>query len=294
MPLDALTTYADLAKQHGVVPADHQAPRFFPVSARKVFDERGDELPGWLRIARDDTGSTLNLASEGYKLITNEMAFEAFEAAIRSSNLSWRNMMIGTDFSHGGARVFRQYLFPDHMVQVKPGVDVALRIIMLNSYDGSLAFRGTAGAFNFVCANTAIIGREVAGFRIRHSGSNDITGGIKSLVGAAEAFVEETDRWKTWPLIDVTDAQAIEVFKKIPQATEPLVADLSLRWLRARDHDLKQGGPNLWCLYNVLTAWATHDATKGKDSFAHTRHEREVRVRKVIDGDAWADILEAA
>jgi hypothetical protein len=292
MPFDNLP-YAEQLTRHGFVAANHQRPVFFPVSARKVFDERGDELPGWLRIARDDTGATLHLASDGYKVITNEECFGAFENAIAHSRLDSADMQIGTDFSHGGARVFRQYLFPRHMVEVKPGVEVALRIIMLNSYDGTMAFRGTAGAFNFVCANTAILGREVAGFRIRHSGAVDVTKGIESLVDAAEAFVDETARWKAWPRISVTDQQALDVFHALPQSTDSLVGDLSLRWLRARDGDAVQGGANAWCLYNVLTAWATHDKTRSADTFAATRYEREVRVRKVIDGKAWKALVEA-
>jgi hypothetical protein len=285
MPLDALGPYAGLAAKHGFVPADHAAPRFFPVAARRLFDEKGHELPGYKRIVREDTGDTLNVTTDAYEVITNEEAFHAFEEAIRISRLDIAGMMIGTDFSHGGARVFRQYLFPAHMVPVKPGVDVALRIIMLNSYDGSLAFRGTTGAFNFVCANTSILGREVAGFRLKHGKGADIGRGAEVLVAAAESFVEETARWREWPGIPVTDAQAIALFGALPQSTKALVEHLTLAWVQARDAEGPQSGPNLWTLYNVLTAWATHAEARAQK--AQARFDREERVRRLLGAKDW-------
>lgn len=293
MPLDALAalpdSYATQMAKHGFIASDHQAPRFFPVAARNIYDSHGEELPGYLRIVREDSGETLHVATDAYKIITNEEAFGAFEEAIALSSLDSRNMRIGTDFSHHGARCFRQYLFPDHLVPVKPGVEVALRIIMMNSYDGSLAFRGTAGAYNFVCSNTTILGNEVAGFRMKHGKSSDIGRAAEALVGAAEQFVQATNRWKAWPSIAVNDQQALEVFAAMPGATQGLTDELARRWLMARDTDAVQGGANLWCLFNVLSAWSTHDRVKpsAQGNFAATRFDREARVGKLIEGKCW-------
>jgi len=294
MPFDNLP-YADQMAKHGFVAADHRAPRFFPVAARRMFDETGAELPGWKRIVREDDGRTLHVATDAYEIVTNEEAFAAFEEAIRSSTLRWQTMQIGTDFSHQGARVFRQYLFPEHIVPVKRGVDVALRILMLNSYDGSLAFRGSAGAFNFVCANTAILGKEVAGFRFKHGKSADVTRSARMLVEAAEGFIEETRRWQEWPTIPVADADALGIFRALPQSTPTLEGELARRWLIARDTDEFQGGANLWALFNVLTAWATHEKVKetARANFAATRHEREVRVQKLLASSAWRKLEDA-
>src|SRR5262249_40031569 len=145
-------------------PANHAKPQFFPVVARRLFDEKGVELPGYKRIVRDDTGDTLHVATDSYQVVTNEEAFGAFEAAIETSTLDRTDMRIGTDYSGFGVRCFRQYLFPAHRVEIKKGVEVALRILMMNSYDGSLRFRGQAGAYNFVCANTSVLGKDYASF----------------------------------------------------------------------------------------------------------------------------------
>jgi len=284
------TAYADVAARHGFIPANHQCAQFEQVEARKLFDEDGRELPGWLRIHNVTRGKDLHVASDQYRVITNEEAFTGFEDAIRQSGLRTGDMVVGTDYSHDGARIFRQYLFPDHMVQVKPGVDVALRIIMFNSYDGTMAFRGTAGAFNFVCANTSIVGHEVAGFKMKHNGKADAAAGIRSLVSSAAAFAAEADEWKRWPSIRVEDAQAVGLFKAAPGASEAVAEHLALRWLEARDSGGLQSGPNLWALYNVLTAWATHTEGKGENKAA-SRYTREGVVQKAMGTVEWKALM---
>lgn len=294
MPLDAIGgPYADLMDKHGFIPANHQAPAFFPVAARKLFDETGHELPGYLRIVREDTGCTLNVATDKYKIITNEEAFGAFEVALRESSLDLTGMRIGTDYANGGTRCFRQYLLPAHIVEVKPGVAVALRLLMMNSYDGSLAFKGLVGAYNFVCANTSVSGNEFASFKMKHAGGIDVPRAIGGLTQAAEAHVLEAERMRAWPQIAVSDAAARDLFGSMPQATNMLVDHLVHRWLVARDTDAQQGGANLWCAFNVLTAWSTHGENKVEGGRGQVRFDREQRVRKLIEGKAWRELADA-
>lgn len=292
MPFDNLP-YADLMEQHGFIPSDHAAPKFFPVTARRLFDEQGHELPGYKRIVREDTGDTLHVATDAYKIVTNEEAFGAFELALRESTLDLTDMRIGTDYSNQGARCFRQYLLPAHRVQVKAGVEIALRLIMMNSYDGSLAFRGQSGFYNFVCANTSVMGNDLASFRMTHTNSIDVPKAIAGLTKAAEQHDLESRRMKAWPQIGVSDSQARGVFEAMPQATDTLVDHLVHRWLKARDEDQHQGGANAWCLYNVLTAWSTHGEIKTQGGRGQIKHDRETRVRKLLEHKTWKGLVPA-
>lgn len=291
MPYDG--AYSDLMDKYGYIPADHTAPQFFPVEARKLYDETGEPLEGWNRIVRADTNKTLHVATDGYGLVKNEDAFGAFETALAGSALDLTGMRIGTDFARDGARCFRQYLLPAHKVEVKDGVMVALRLLMLNSYDGSIQFQGRAGAYNFVCANTSISGSDLAQFKIRHSGVIDIGAAVAKLVKAAEDHVHEIEGWRAWPQIQVPDLTARALIQGLPAASRSLVDHLVHQWVVARDTDERQGGPNLWCLYNVLTAWATHGETSSSDAPA-IKADREMNVRKLIQGTAWQEIAAAA
>jgi len=290
MPFDA---YEDQMEQFGFIPANHAKPKFFPVKARRLFDETGHELPGWMRIVRDDTGKTLHVATDSYKIVTNEEAFGAFEDAIAKSTLDRKGLRIGTDYSREGARCFRQYLFPAHRVEVKQGVTVALRLLMFNSYDGSLRFGGRCGAYNFVCANTSISGKDYGQFSARHTAGIDIAKAIAGLTKAAEEHIETTRRWAAWPQIAITDQQAMAVCRDIPEPTNSLVDGLVHAWLRARDEDGPQSGSNAWTLFNVLTAWASHTAMgEGRDR-GQARYERERRVATLIEGKVWREIVGA-
>lgn len=289
MPLDAPMTYHQMMERDGFVPANHAKAQFFPVELRRLFDDRGVELEGWRRVVRTDTDATLYVHSDSYKLVSNEECFAAFEEALAASSLDTADMRVATDYAAGGARVFRQYLLPGHRVQVKPGVEVALRLLMFNSYDGSVAFTGRSGAYNFVCANTAVSGRDFASFRMRHAGEMDVGKAIKGLTEAAERYVADAARWRSWPEIAVSDLQAIAVFREFPSPTDALTNELTRRWVEARDQDERQGGANLWCLWNVLTAWATH----GSESRVQ-RFEREARVAKACEGATFRRLAGAA
>lgn len=291
MPFDG--PYADLVAKHGFIPADHAAPKFFPVKARKLFDEMGTELPGWLRIVREDTGDTLHVATDKYQVVTNEEAFGAFEDALHSSTLDLTDMQIGTDYSNGGARCFRQYLLPAHRVEVKPGNEVALRLLMMNSYDGSMKFRGQCGAYSFVCANTSIVGKDYAQFSMRHSGKIDVPKAIAGLTQAAEEYLETARQWKLWPQITVTDEQAMAVCGDMPLATTTLTDLLVHAWLRAKTGSGPQTGPNLWTLYNTLTAWSSHTDDTLKTGRGQVRFDREKRVAALLEGKVWKALQEA-
>jgi hypothetical protein len=293
MPLDAISSYADQMDKYGFIPANHAKPVFFPVKARRLFDEQGHELPGYLRIVREDTGDTLHVATDSYKVITNEEAFGAFEEALESSTLDLEGMRIGTDYANNGARCFRQYLLPAHQIEVKKGVSVALALIMMNSYDGSLRFRGQCGAYTFVCANTAIHGTDYAQFSARHTGAVDVKAAIAGLTKAAEEHIERTRRWKEWATIAISDQQAMQVCKALPQATDSLTDHLVHAWLRARDDGSAQSGPNAWTLYSVLTNWASHADSAVKGGRGQAKFDRHKRVAGLIEGKVWRDLVEA-
>ena len=287
MPLDALAgPFADLAAKHGFIPANHREPNFEAVTLRPVYDQHGEPILGYQSVWNETRRKTLAVHSDSYALIPNEAISGAFREALDLSSLDTTGMLVAQDYSHEGARFFEQYVLPAHVVEVKPGVEVALRLVNFNTYDGSGAARGVAGALNFVCANTSVAGNEAARFSFRHTGKgHDIKGAAERMVAAAEAFALEARAWRDWPQIPVDDQQAVAVFKAAPGASESIVEHLTLAWVTARDRDVVQGGANLWCLYNVLTAWATHTASRSNG--VQARFTREGVVQKALATKEW-------
>lgn len=282
----------DMAILDDFVPMDHKQVQPVSAKALKIYDAEGAEIPGWHHVVHGTTGATLRVCPEGYSLIQNDLAIDTIEAALRASRLDLTDARFGCDYSHDGARMFAQWIMPAHTAKVRQGVEASLRVVLLNAYDGSTSLSCRVGAFNWVCANTSVSGKEFASFKFRHSGKIDLEPAVRRLAQAAEEHVEQVRRWERWPAIAVTDVQARAAVSALPRVTEAMVDGLVHAWLKARDEDPLQGGANLWCLYNVLTAWASRDPTGGANR-AFRNWERTEKVAALVESKLWTELATA-
>lgn len=274
--------YIDLMDRYGFVPANHAAPAFFPVELVPLT-AAGRIVEGWRALMRTDTGAVLHCWQDGYKLVPHQDATAAFDAAIEASSLDTTGMRVATDLTHDGCRLFRQYVLPAHSVEVRPGDVTALRIVGFNSYDGSLAVSWRGGGYRFVCANTAVIGRDVATARARHSAGLDMEALARGMVAACSLYVAETARWTRWAGVRVDTDAAVRLLRALPGASDALLGQLTAVWVQAREDD------TLWSLFNILTHWASHEPVRGGNRMAAVQARQE-RVARLIDGRAWTEL----
>lgn len=283
MPLDITGGYGDLIRKHGFVPADHHKPNFFDVTLEPIYDGRGHAIPGHNCVRRVDTGATLAVHSDQYKIIPYAETFEKFDNAIAQSGLDLTNMQVATDMTHDGARCFRQYLFPEVTIDVGGGDPLALRIISFNSYDGSYAMSFMAGFYRFVCANTAVLGTDLIKLKMKHVGDvgQKFEDGATRVALAGSLFVSSRERLQKWNQINLPPAQFAHLIDTcMPQATERLCNDLVSTY--ATSPEIK----TLWTAYNVLTAWSTHTETSRR-GYPQARALREKRVAQCIEAPEW-------
>lgn len=285
------TMYDELMAKHGFIPMNHVAPQFFPVKEDMVYDAAGKPVPGYKRIERPDTGDTLAIHSDKYTLSVYERHFDAFEKAIAASPLKDQRVMVGTDLADNGAKLFRQYLFPDmlHEIVTRTGQkrDIAFRIAMFDSYDGSSAFFGKSGFFDFTCANKAMFGLTLAEFKARHLGEMDgrIDAIIGELVKAGTEFDRQMSRMGKWTGVKLIAEQVEALTNALPQGNKGLTAQLTVKWA-------KQPDDSLWGLHTVLTDWATH-AESGGPVPVKTSIDRSKRITTLVEGRDWK-VLEPA
>ncbi len=283
MPFDATILGDDF------MPMNHKTIQPIAASALKIFDADGKEISGWHHICRGDTGETIRVAPDSYTLVQNDYAVALIEDALNKSKLDTTDGRFGADYSADGARMFAQWILPAHTSKIKDGVEASLRVILFNAYDGSAALQGRVGSLNWACANQAFSGKEYASFKFQHKGKIDLEPAIARLAVAAEKHVVEAVRWERWPTIAVSDMLARKLLTALPKATESTVDSLIHAWLRARDEDPVQGGPNLWCLFNVLTRWATHDQG-GRGERAQRNWDRQAQIAEVMEGKTWREV----
>jgi hypothetical protein len=272
------------------MPMNHKTVQPIAATALKVFDASGKEIEGYHHICRGDTGATIRVAPDSYALVQNETAIGIIEDSLSRSRLDLTDARFAADYSSDGARMWAQWILPAHTATVRPGVEASLRVILLNSYDGSSALQGRVGSFNWVCANQAVSGKEYASFRYQHSGKIDLVPAIARLTIAAEQHAIEVNRWERWADIKVTDQLARKLLTALPKASETTVDGLVHAWLIARDEDPVQGGDNLWCLANVLTNWATRgDGGRGAER-GQRNWDRQAHVAALMETKTWAEV----
>lgn len=272
--------YDDLMDKHGFIPSNHKAPVFFPVTMEKLYTKDNKEIPGYRGIMRGDTGDILKVHTDSYSLVPYEQSFGTFEEAIDKSGLDTTGMRVGTDVMNGGGKIFRQYLFPNIIERVGDA-EIALTISMFDSYDGSTAFIGRSGHFNFRCANMGFAGRAALEMKVKHTG--DTYGrqveAIKLIVAAAERYVVEAKRMREWPNIELAIDNVRPLLKAIPQSTDQLCDTLLASYAVEKEK-------NLWTFYNCLTAWSTHTpAGKKKMSI-----DRQKRILDLVEGKDWKQL----
>jgi hypothetical protein len=280
--------FSSMMDRHGFIPINHETPKWFPVSAGEVFDANGSPIAGYQRIWREDSGDTIALHTSDYHLVPYQENFSRFDNAIMRSGLDTTDMRVATDMSHNGGRVFRQYLFPAHTKDVGQGDPVALRIIMFDSYDGSYSFRGTAGFFRFVCANTCVIGDTAIDVRAKHTSNFGERSSrlIEAVVKAADSFNGYVENMRHWSTVRLSLGNARELLNLMPQGND------SLRDTLFADYATKHGeNGTAWDLYNVLTSWATH--SNARANRAQVRAQREDRVLALTNKAAWKELCNA-
>lgn len=277
--MDVVAAYQDKLDAYGYVPIDHDKPNFFPVDLLPCFDGDRNELPGVKRLVRTDTNELLKIHSDSYGLISYEDSFAKFDEELQKSGLDTKGMMVATDMSHNGGRCFRQYVLPQHLVNTPDGEGLALRFLMFNSYDGSTKFRGRAGGYHFVCANTSCLGTDIINVGAKHTKNAglQIENVIEQVVKSADDFMSWGPRFENWGEVKPEPDTAYYVLTELPFA-EQHIDRMFAMWM------LDEEG-SLYGLYNAMTAWSTFSA--GGENRAASRADREARIATLIEGEVW-------
>jgi hypothetical protein len=282
--MDIISTYQDKLDAYGFVPINHDEPNYFPVELMDIYDGDGDVILGPKRLVRTDTNETLKVHTSSYGLITYQQSFDAFDLELSASGLNVRGMLVQTDMSHNGAKCFRQYVLPEHKVALPDGTDMILRFLMFNSYDGSTKFRGRAGGYSFVCANTCCLGTDIINIGVKHTKNADvqIESVISEIVDSADKFMTWGPKFEEWGETSISTSGAYHVIDSLrfPETkTDRIFAKWNL------DGDL-----SLFGIYSAMTNWSTFEGSG--DNRASARADREARIATLIEGDVWESAVQ--
>jgi len=269
-----------MLQKYGFVPMDHKEPRFFPVASGRIYDAEGKAIPNHQRIYREDSGDTLGIHTASYTMVPMERHALLVEDAIRKSTVPLGDMQVATDWAENGAKMFRQYLFPETAQMLRDAGQehpVALRIVTWDSYDGTTSYKARAGAFDWVCANESVTGKMLSNVQFKHTGNIEdrVAKAADDMVNALSGFMQEMQRLAKWSGISVDPHTATGLLEALPQNNKGLNDQLTARWAR-------EGGGSLFGFWSMLTSWSTHGIP------AKTKSDRQKRVADLVEGRDWA------
>jgi hypothetical protein len=164
--------------------------------------------------------------------------------------------------------------------------DSILETVLINSHDGTSAYKLMCGVFRFVCSNGMVVADSLLeSIHIRHTGNviEDVIRGSERILRAAPRVLETIENWKTIDmqpaeqrlLAEAAHSVRFPVDEETGEASTEVTPDNLLRSRRSDDN-----GSDLWHTFNRIQ----ENTLKGVKTWnAHRRVTS--RAVKGIDGD---------
>lgn len=168
----------------------------FRVAERPVFDELGRRIPGFKRLTKDDTDTTLNVVRNSYTVVQNETLWDIVDALAGQPNVKYETAGVLKD---GAVLWVLAYL--DEPVYIKGDTSPILPYINVSTtHDGTGACRAESTDIRVVCWNTfswsqSAADRRGTAYTFRHSKNvmeriEDAKMALRGVRQAHEEFVE--------------------------------------------------------------------------------------------------------
>ena len=137
----------------------------FPVELRAISTEPdGFVIPHRRAVIRTDSLRALGVVSDKYALLSHADVVGTLRDTFTGQTVDEKIRM-----THDGARMHIEFTLPEVSLRID-GDDIAMRLVVANSYDGSSKVQITFGAYRLVCSNGMIIGRKLLAINRRHVG----------------------------------------------------------------------------------------------------------------------------
>lgn len=164
--------------------------------------------------------------------------------------------------------------------------DSVIETVLVNSHDGTSAYKLMCGVFRFVCSNGMVVADSmIESIHIRHTGNiiEQVIAGSERILSEAPRVADTIQSWRTIELTapetkllaETAHSLRFPVDEETGKASTAITPD---HLLSARRHD--DAGTDLWHTFNRIQ----ENATKGMRTWSHG-HRTSSRAVKGIDGD---------
>ena len=276
------------------------SPLYFPVYERPAMFTGKDgtlfEAPNHKHIVRMHNGAPVSLAVVGknYKVLHNKELCEGIEDTFMESMTKEEldGVTRRDKISYLGGQSIRDYIFPNINTDIgSKASNVAFRVIVINGYDGASSFKFYHGAIDFFCTNGMVSGVYDMMVK-RHTSGLTIPSLTDRLRKSIDIFYRQAETWKHWVKKVISDEDAEQCFKAMPNISDRRVQQLMHQFrIECQTH-----GRTIWAMYSAATYYATSNQGQftvretGLDHSASTLMNREQQVRAWLNQDEFNKI----
>lgn len=258
------------------------------VEPRKIFDETGKEIPGFIANTRDRDNKVFGIVSERYNIIQNEEAF------------SFTDALIGNEVKYetagalkGGKQVWLLAKMPQTEIL---GDRIDPYICFTNSHDGLGAVKVCMTPIRVWCSNTLNLALKGASrmWTTRHIGNIEqkLQEARLTLIHAKDYMAELNETAEKLASKKVTEAELESIFDSIYPIKEGdslrkinNITDMKEELFRCYNMpDIVQFKGTAWGLINAATDMAAHSTPKRL-----TETYRENNWGKIMTGHPLVD-----
>lgn len=282
----------------------------FPVALRPLWiaqDREGNspafnKVPSSFRraVVRTDTDQILGTVGSRYHLTPHSDLIEAINTALAEASLPLTNLEVRDHVHEGGAKIRRELIFKDLVIE--PQVDdlVHFKIDIFNSYNEQWAFQHLASAERLWCLNGCT--NSMYAFRTyrKHTRTLSIESEAAKLQQAVQMFEQDEVKFRRWTQTKFGYERFEEWMRKSiaksPRPSDPDNINKAALDQLLDGYKLEQSrlGDTLWGAYNTLTAWSTHVEANRKTTKVHDlRRRREAQVASALNHPLWKELAEA-
>lgn len=245
---------------------------FYEVKQERLHLPDGTPTPFYGNV-RKDTGVCLKAVTERYNIIQNADLIERAESIFQSKGMDFKRKV---DVTQDGARMFAAYTFSNVGMKVQKD-DFKFRLIVRNSFDGSMKVSLVVALLRCVCDNGAMI--QEAGFDLmrKHTASLDIefaSGAVDNAVALFNRQYDALDAMSRTKLTQQEGHQVLNGLVKRSVLADRIADKVREIWEKpSYEADRQRSVYNLW---NATTEHLTHDV-------AGTRQKVELATRLNTD-----------
>lgn len=202
---------------------------------------------------------------------------------------------VPVEAKQGRSRIVGKENFTKHMIRFRSekhalkAEDSQVEVVLINSHDGTSAYKLMAGIFRLICSNGLIVADSLLeSISVRHTGNviPEVVEGAQYIFDNAPKVIEAAEEWKTIDLEPKEQLALAEVTHELrfPRDEEGKTSTevTPQMLLNARRSD--DEGSDLWRTFNRIQ----ENATQGfrRVDFSTGRRRRiSVRAIRNIDGD---------